>query len=436
MKLFMSGRLSGVLLALVLGPILLIGCAKKGPVEKDPIVLIGIDSADWHWIDPLMEEGRMPHFRSLIDRGLRADLQSFVPLEKSPVIWTSIATGKLPSKHGIGGFTKDAEHKQLTGSLARTAATYWEILGVMGRRQVVIGWWVSYPATPVNGVLISDYVQYYPGGGGKVVGSVYPDSVWTVVESSRVNPDSLTMDDLARFIDIDIAREHPEAAREHLKELRWIYAADETFLNIARKLYASGRWDNFTVYFRGLDPACHAYWTYFDPEHSTIHMEPWEIAMLESVVPAYYQYCDDLLGEVLSWVDPSTRVVVLSDHGFRGHRMVAGGMTMGVNMHRKTGILVMAGPGIQKGAQIEKATVLDIMPTILAMAGVPPAADLDGHILLDAFTPDLRQRVEKRMADEVDSYEGIVPPRSADAQAGKEVDEEILRRLRSLGYID
>ena len=435
----MLSRVRGVfliLLGVVFLSAVLSGCGKKIPTEKKPIVVIGVDSADWHWIDPLLEQGKMPHVKSLIDRGLRSDLQSFMPLEKSPLIWTSIATGKLPAKHGIGGFTRDKSQKKLTGSLARTAATYWEILGSLGRKQVVIGWWVTYPATPVNGVLISDYVQYYPSTGGKVVGSVYPDSVWSVVETARVNPNSITMEDLARFIDVDIAHQHPDAAKERLKELKWIYAGDETFRRIAKKLYADGRWDNFTVYFRGLDPACHAYWIYFEPQNSTMHMQPWEIEMLKGVVPAYYEYVDELVGDVLSYIDPSSRVLLMSDHGFRGHRIVSTGMTMGVNMHRKTGILVMAGPGIQKEAQLSKAGVLDVMPTILALAGIPASEDLDGHILLDAFTPDFRARVEKRMEDHVKSYEDIVPSRSVDAKAGKEIDEEILRRLRSLGYID
>ncbi len=437
MKSFLRrGILFALLGTMLAATVLSAGCARGPAPEKDPIVVIGIDSADWHWIDPLMEQGKMPHFQGLIERGLRADLQSFVPLEKSPVIWTSIATGKTPSKHGIGGFTRDKQHQKLTGSLARKATTWWEILGVMGRRQAVIGWWVTYPATAVNGVLISDYVQYYPSGSGKVVGSVYPDSVWAIVESSRVNPDSVRLEDLSRFIDVDIAREHGAAAEERVEELKWIWAADETFRRVARRLYRGGKWDNFTVYFRGLDPACHAFWTYFEPGHSSLHMQQWEIDMLKNVVPAYYQYVDELVGDVLSYVDPDARILVMSDHGFRGHRMVASGMTMGVNMHRKTGILLMAGPGIRPGGRLSSATVLDIMPTILALAGIPPAKDLDGQILLDAFTPKFRRKVERRMADQVDSYEPLVPPRSADAKAGREVDEEILRRLRSLGYID
>ncbi len=412
----------------------LIGCGSESSTGDAPIVVIGIDSADWHWIDPLIEEGRMPNYGALVERGVRAHLQSFRPLEKSPVIWTSIATGKLPEKHGIGGFTKG--DSKLTGSLARTAATYWEILGSLGKTQAVIGWWVTYPATRVNGVLISDYVQYYPSGRGKVVGSVYPDSVWSFVEEARVNPADITLEDLARFIDLEIALEHREAAEERLKELKWIYAADETFRRVARALYAAGEWEVFTVYFRGLDPACHSYWAYFEPKRSGRLMKDWEIQLMGQIVPRYYEYTDELLGEVISYIDPASQVMVMSDHGFRGHRSFGGSTSLGVQMHRDKGILILAGPAFETGIRLEKAGVLDVMPTLLATAGVPPASDLDGMILMDAFRPDWRARLEARAADEVESYEGIVPPRSSNVSPDQEVDEEILRRLRSLGYID
>jgi predicted AlkP superfamily phosphohydrolase/phosphomutase len=69
------------------------------------VLLIGWDAADWQMIRPLMDAGQMPTLRGLVDRGVWGNLVTLQPI-LSPMIWTSIATGKRPAKHGIYGFTE------------------------------------------------------------------------------------------------------------------------------------------------------------------------------------------------------------------------------------------------------------------------------------------------------------------------------------------
>lgn len=423
-----------VALALALAPAL--GCGHRPPAStRDPIVLVGFDSADWVWAEPLMAQGNMPHFTQLVQRGVKAKLRSLQPPQKSPTIWTSIATGKRPVKHGVGGFTHLNE--QLETSSARTAAAYWEILGKFGRTQAVIGWWVSYPPTPIDGVLISDYTtQYFPGPRSSVLGAVYPDSIAPMVDSLRVNPNAITLEQLARFVDIDIARAHGDSAWTQLEDLRWIYAADETYRRVARELYRRGHYDVFSLYFRGLDAVSHKYWQYFKPASVSFLMKPWEIQMMDSIVPAYYQYTDELLGDVLEYINPSSRVIVCSDHGFFGYRRTREGLSAGVGMHSDDGILVMAGPDIRRGAVLEKAEVKDVMPTLLALAGVPPAKDLDGNILGEALEPGSKGWLDRLLSHAVDSYEPLVPRRQGQGKIDPAVEEGILKQLRALGYIE
>ncbi|MCI0407841.1 MAG: alkaline phosphatase family protein, partial [Acidobacteria bacterium] len=73
--------------------------ASTAPLAKR-IVLLGVDSFDWRIIDPLLKQGKMPNVARLIARGTRANLRTLRPI-LSPVIWTSIATGVKPSRHGI-----------------------------------------------------------------------------------------------------------------------------------------------------------------------------------------------------------------------------------------------------------------------------------------------------------------------------------------------
>jgi predicted AlkP superfamily phosphohydrolase/phosphomutase len=410
-----------------------IGCAEK-TADSPPIVVIGFDSADWIWIDQLAESGRMPNFVAMQERGVRADLRSLVPPQKSPTIWTSIATGKRPAKHGIADFI--ARKEKVQTSELRQSAAYWDVLGGLGYEQAVLGWWVTFPATPIQGVLVSDFLPYLEEGSADNDRAVYPPELWPTVDSLRVRPSEIVLEELGRFADLDIAREHGDAAWTLLARLREFLANDRTYLANARHLYGSTDYQCFTLYFRGLDMVSHEYWKYFQPRVSGLKEDDWRVRMLGEVVPNYYEYVDELLGEVLSFVEEDSRVMVVSDHGFFGHRRSSNGLSVGVGMHREHGILLMQGPGLRQGARIERAEVKDIMPTILVMSGVPIANDLDGHVLGEAFEAKVQRSFDRLLTDAIDSYDGL--RRRGDGAGGvsDETNAAVLEQLRSLGYIE
>ena len=424
-----------LVLALVLLTFALGGCGESTPPSTErPIVFIGVDSADWTWIDPLMEEGRMPHLASLVERGARGPLTSLVPLQKSPTIWTTIATGKRPVKHGIADFITREERVQT--SELRQAATYWEILGQLGRRQAVLGWWITYPATPVEGILVSDFLPYIDDDERMGRAAVHPPELWDEVADLVVRPEDVDDALLARFVDLDLVREHGEIGEEMLVDLRTFLAGDLTYMALTRRYLEPGAFDVFTVYFRGLDMASHSYWRWFEPRYSSIPEDDWRVRAFGNVIPAYHEFVDELIGEVVALADPQSRFVVVSDHGFVGHRRRGGQLTVGVKMHREDGILVLAGPGVREGATIEGAQVKDVMPTLLAMCGVPLARDLDGHLLGNAFAPSVQDWYDTLLTHSVESYEGLVPARGARGGVDDEVNEAVLEQLRSLGYIE
>ncbi len=69
------------------------------------LLLIGWDAADWKVIHPLLDSGQMPNLARLIAGGVHGNLATIYPA-LSPMLWTSIATGKRPYKHGIHGFSE------------------------------------------------------------------------------------------------------------------------------------------------------------------------------------------------------------------------------------------------------------------------------------------------------------------------------------------
>ena len=122
------------------------------------ILLIGWDAADWEMIDPLLESGQMPALAQLIQGGMRGNLATLQPV-LSPMLWTSIATGKRANQHGICGFTEplpDASGIGPVRSTSRKCKAIWNILSQSGLKSNIVGWFATNPPEPINGVMITD----------------------------------------------------------------------------------------------------------------------------------------------------------------------------------------------------------------------------------------------------------------------------------------
>lgn len=53
--------------------------------------------------------------------------------------------------------------------------------------------------------------------------------------------------------------------------------------------------------------------------------------------------------------------------------------------HRPDGMLILSGAGVRAGTRLEKACILDLVPTILHFMGVAVPQELDGRVLTEAF---------------------------------------------------
>lgn len=102
----------------------------------------------------------------------------------------------------------------------------------------------------------------------------------------------------------------------------------------------------------------------------------------------------------------------------------------GRGVHRREGIFIMYGPGIQKGKKIEGAHIMDIAPTILYLLDVPIPKEFDGKVLTEAIHPYWIQQNPINFKDMALSIEGQRVMMSLTEE------EEIQKRLRGLGYIE
>lgn len=98
--------------------IFLVGLALSAcnSAPRSPVVLVGADGASWDLVFQYSRAGRLPHLSKLIQGGSSGYVNSILWRRFghdrrgyfSPIVWTSIATGKLPDQHGIEDFVLPA----------------------------------------------------------------------------------------------------------------------------------------------------------------------------------------------------------------------------------------------------------------------------------------------------------------------------------------
>jgi predicted AlkP superfamily phosphohydrolase/phosphomutase len=101
--------------------------------------------------------------------------------------------------------------------------------------------------------------------------------------------------------------------------------------------------------------------------------------------------------------------------------------------HHPDGIFIMNGPGVRPGQSLGHVKLIDIVPTMLYMLGVPLGSDLEGRVLEECFKPEYVASHELRVhsADDAPMFE-----REESEPIGEEDDPQILSRLKALGYIE
>ncbi len=97
--------------------------------------------------------------------------------------------------------------------------------------------------------------------------------------------------------------------------------------------------------------------------------------------------------------------------------------------HRLDGIVLMAGPGVKPGIELEGANIMDLTPTILHLMGQPVPQDLDGRVLTEAFEESSAgARPVTRSQAEI--YKDSLPSQGLSEEESAEVQE----KLRGWGY--
>jgi len=428
------GHQKTIVPVLIVLALLAVSCGREN-VESETVdrrvLVLGIDGLEWDVMAPLVEEGRLPTFDRLMREGTWGELVSLDILE-SPVIWTSIATGKVPEKHGISGFAKRSSggtDVPMTSNVRRVDAV-WDILGDRGWSVGVIGWLATWPATPVNGYMVSSHFLYGRGAEDAFPEDVtYPPELVGSLTPLLLEPEDIPDGSAGAFVRGEL---EDEAARQRLEGLKRLLADDETTRQLAADLGRDMPTDFLAVYFRGIDGASHFYWVDMLPDTGPT-MPADEAETFGDAIPLYYEYIDGVLAEMLRLADDETTVIVTSDHGHSGPKLRGeDDYEWGIAMHDPTGFVCFWGKDVAEGRKLDEPSVLDLTPTILAFCGLPVAEDMDGRVLEQAIDDDF---LAAHPVETTPTYE--TGERGGDEEPIESpVDEEIRERLRSLGYLD
>jgi hypothetical protein len=115
--------------------------------------------------------------------------------------------------------------------------------------------------------------------------------------------------------------------------------------------------------------------------------------------------------------------------GFISNRVFSN-FTLGVNgFHRMNGMLIAQGTPFGSGGSIEGARIIDLLPTICYQMGLKIPRDTDGKVLQGLFREEFLQHHAIEFSDDA-SDDG-----AESAQKSAEDEEEVIARLRALGYL-
>ncbi len=394
--------------------------------QRPQVCVVGIESATLDAILPLEEQGRLPFFSKILREGSHARLASLRPARRA-ALWTTLATGKYPYRHGVvGPRTFDAPFlllqapfkllplgiafetwgtrspPSLTDSEALRVRPLWQILSRLGVPTALVGWPITSPPPADIQIALAD--RFFETEGEARF--AHPMELAERARLFRTDLEEIDPTVTSRF-----GADPPETVLTALAEDLWrrdlslfLLAQDPSIeaLFVVLPGLADLSLRNFggysAVQFKGLQ----------DPESE-------QAAQLLS---AYYMHLDGLLAQLWNQGEGPKLLVVVSAHGAEGPQgwrearrvLLREPAVEGYLDQGSDGVLMLLGEGIQTEAMFRPAELVDLVPTLLYGLGFPIARDLDGAVLTAAFETGFLARQPltflpsyEALADRVDS---------------------------------
>ncbi len=248
------------------------------------VAVLGLDGVPFPLLESLFDAGVMPRLAEVARAGSFVKMRTSLPAVSS-VAWTSFMTGTNPGAHGIFGFTdlkagEIAVHLPSFDDVRQPAL--WNRLP--GRTSVVVNLPFTYPARPLEGVLVAGFVSPIFDR------AIYPPSLipWLKSKNYRIDVDSVR------------GRQDPGFLIEDLFDTLNLRG------QVMMDLMESNPWDLFVGVITGTDRLHHFFFDAFSDHAHRFHKD-----FLD-----YYRRVDACIGTLVERLQGRARLIVLSDHGF------------------------------------------------------------------------------------------------------------------------
>lgn len=247
-------------------------------------VIIGLDGVPFTLISNLAENGVMPNMADIIQKGIFRQMDSSIP-DISSVAWSSIITGTNPGEHGIFGFSDVAPGSYrvcFPNFNALQVAPFWmdESCG----RSVIVNVPFTYPASKLNGVLISGFVAL------ELNKAIYPQSFLPQLQQMNYQ------------IDVD-SKKAVQSMELFLRDLNQTL---ESRIEVYRYLWDKIDWKTFVLVFTGTDRLSHFLWNAYEDASHRFHED----------FLNHFRMIDEAVGEINDKLSDDDVLIMLSDHGF------------------------------------------------------------------------------------------------------------------------
>ncbi|MCA1959928.1 MAG: alkaline phosphatase family protein [Desulfomonile sp.] len=246
--------------------------------------VLGLDGVPYSLLQRLFQQGIMPCLAREAAQGAFLRMRTTLP-PVSPVAWTSFLTGEGPGAHGIFGFT-DLKPGMISTRLPSfddvRSPVIWQQRPDL--RAIVINVPFTYPARPLNGILIAGFTAPL------LDRAVYPPELLPWLNAKDYQVDA----------DIERGRYNKHVLLEELFRLLSLHG------DVMASLLATRPWDLFIGVITGTDRLNHFFFdAAYDPSH------PFHKDFID-----YYRAVDTFVGRFREKIGSDTRLVILSDHGF------------------------------------------------------------------------------------------------------------------------
>ncbi len=389
----------------------------------------------------------MPTLARLVREGASGTIATLHP-PLSPLIWTTMMTGVSPLEHRVLDFLRvnpSTHQREPITSDERAAPAVWNMATDAGKKVGALGFWATYPAETVNGLVVSDRLfTFLYSESSPPPGVVYPPSLesWAA-DGLRKAEREADYEHLKALMPSLGEQEYREAAAitdpyaHPVSALRRILIETNVYADLGRDWFEREKPDLLLVYIQGTDSIGHVFAPYAPPRQPNISEA--DYARYSEVPQRYFARIDRMLEEYRRLAQASGGVLMLaSDHGFtwsegRPTELSSVANATAARWHRENGIYLLWGNGIQPSpapAHALHGSVQQVCASLLALSGLPPGRGVAGPVLprvpvLNASAAvDYRQFYTKPAA----------PPQSA-AASDPRVDADTVAKLKALGYI-